>query len=96
MEKLRITVEEAHIQGGCVRLPTEEGRASIYVMEGCFYEADGTDDAGESYTIYWRTLDGFDPNTDDECDACDWKNPAAVVLTDDWKLVTRPLELLWG
>ena len=92
MEKVKIKVQQAVASGGFIRLPTAEGTPSIYVMEGDFYEAAGTDDSGNCYTLYWNLRETYDPENDDESDACDWENPAAIV-TDDGKLLESPVEL---
>lgn len=92
--KITIKVENAFASGGFVRLPTEDGKQSIYAMEGDFYEAQGTDAAGNSYTLYWNLSETYDPANDDEGFACNWENPAAIV-TDDGKLLASPVELIF-
>lgn len=87
MEKITINVQNAVASSGFFRLPTEDGKQSIYAMDGNFYEAQGTDASGNSYTLYWSICEDYDPANDDESDACDWENPAAIV-TEDGKLFT--------
>lgn len=76
----------AYAAGTYYRLPTEDGHASIYAMEGNWYQADGTAEDGNEYIIFWHILPGWDG--EDESAACDWDHPAAVVRVDPWADVT--------
>lgn len=92
MEKITIKVQNAVASSGFVRLPTEDGKQSIYAMEGNFYEAQGIDASGNGYTLYWNLCENYDPANDDESDACDWENPTAIV-TEDGKLLSSLVDL---
>lgn len=82
-------IQEAYLTGAYLRLPTEDGQASVFAMEGNWYEATAVDDDGNEYLVLWEIRDSVDINTlDDESDACDWENPVAVVQLDPWRDVT--------
>lgn len=86
---------QPYATGGFYRLPDEDGNASIYVMEGGWYQADGTDADGREYTVFWDILPDWD-NDEDESGACDWEHPAAVVCNDPWADVTAQAVLVYG
>ena len=84
-----ISVQSAYPSGGFVRLPTVDGKPSIYIMEGSFYEAHGVDEEGLEYLVYWNPRDSYDASCMDEADACDWENPTAIVSLADGRLVEK-------
>ena len=85
LTNITITLDgQPYLEGGTCRLPTEEGRPSIFVMGDAWYEAEATDAAGNCYLVLWDILDSFDPAADDdETSACDWDNPRCIVTWDD-------------
>lgn len=82
MKEIKLT-QEAYLSGSYYRLPTEDGAASVYAMEGSWYEAPATDDEGNKYLVLWEILESYEEG-DDESDACSWESPAAVVSLDPW------------
>ena len=82
-------VGQAYPAGTYYRLPTEEGRASIYAMEGSWYEAHALDRDGKEYLVIWDILD----DGVDESDVCDWSNPRAIVDVDAYKDVTKQVKI---
>lgn len=90
-------VQDAYLAGTFRRLPTVDGKASVSAMEGEWYEAMAVDDEENEYDVYWEISDDVDINTlDDECDACDWDNPVAVVQRDPWRDVTSKVtKIIW-
>lgn len=83
--KLTLT-KNAYPAGTYYRLPTEDGQPSVFALQGEWYEAAAADDDGNDYTVFWDILDNWDG--EDECDACDWDHPTAVVQCDPWRDVT--------
>lgn len=83
--EIRLT-QNAYPSGTFCRLPTEDGKPSIYAMQGNWYQASAVDDDGNEYTVFWNTLDNW--NGEDEEDACDWDHPTAVVQDNPWRDVT--------
>lgn len=79
-------VRDAYLTGSYYRLPTEDGKPSVYVMEGSWYQAEGEDASGNEYTVFWAILPDWDG--EDEGDACDWEHPVAIVREDPWADVT--------
>lgn len=74
--------QDPYPTSGTVRLPTTDGDASIYVINGDWYEAAAEDASGNLYTVYWC------PDNMDDPDACDWSTPAAIVSMCPWRDVT--------
>lgn len=77
---------EPYVDGTFYRLPREDGGESIYAMEGWWYQAEGTDEDGNEYTVFWDILPEWDG--DDAGYACDWDHPTAVVREDPWSDAT--------
>ena len=90
--KINLT-QNAYAAGTYYRLPTEDGEASIYAMQGNWYEASAEDEEGNEYLVMWDILDDWDG--EDEGDACNWDHPAAVVQLDPWRDVTAQAEIVW-
>lgn len=80
-----ITLQQnPYLSGGYYRLPAEDGKPSVDVLDGEWYEAAATDDNGNQYMVYWTIRDGVDSVTDTvESNACDWKKPYAIVQYAD-------------
>ena len=91
----KIKVENVYPSGGFVRLPTVDGKPAVYAMDGEVMEGRGVDDRGNEYTIYWWPIDGYDPETDDDSDACDWAAPAAIVADGEKRTLVASAELEW-
>ena len=88
---MKITLtQNAYASGSYLRLPTEDGKESVFAMQGSWYEAQATDADGNEYTVYCDILDNWDG--EDEADACDWDHPTAVVQEDPWCDVTAKVE----
>lgn len=81
--------------GGEYRLHTEEGTPSVYVLSGSWYEAQGEDERGERYRIYWTIRDGYNAAEDDEDDACDWANPVAVETDAARRVLVTGCTIRW-
>ena len=92
MKTITLT-KDAYPAGTYYRLPTEDGESSIFAMQGNWYEAPAKDDDGNEYLVMWDILDNWD--SDDESDACDWDNPAAIVQLDPWRDVTATTTINW-
>lgn len=86
--KIRL-IENAYCAGNYLRLPTEDGEASTYALQGRWYEAAAVDEDGNNYTVYWEPLSNW--NGEDEGDACNWDKPVAVVQCDPWRDVTKQI-----
>ena len=87
--KLTLT-QNAYCSGSYLRLPTEDGEPSVFVLQGSWFEAPAVDADGNDYTVYWDILDDWD--SDDAGDACDWDHPTAVVREDPWRDVAALVE----
>lgn len=85
MTNIKLTCN-AHVESGEMRLPTEDGKPSIYVMSGDWYQADGLDGDGNEYIVLWDILPDWDGS--DEGDACNWDRPAHIVRIAPWADVT--------
>lgn len=86
--------KQAYADGGFLRLPDEDGKPTDYVMEGGWYQADGTDADGREYIVLWDILPDWD-NDDDQSGACDWEHPAVVLCLEPWGDVTAQAVLVW-
>lgn len=87
--KINLT-QNAYPAGTFYRLPTEDGEASIYAMQGNWYEASAKDEQGNEYLVMWDILTDWDG--EDGGDACNWDHPTAVVQLDPWRDVTDKIE----
>lgn len=60
--KIKIKLdEEPYVDGTFYRLPREDGGESIYVLEGYWYQATGTDEDDNEYTVFGTSSpDGTD------------------------------------
>jgi hypothetical protein len=85
-------VENAHLETGSMRLPTVDGKPSIYVLDGEWYTAEAKDEQGNKYCVYWEILP--DSDGEDESNACDWDNPRAVIAYDG-KDVTEQVKIAY-
>lgn len=94
MEKIKIMLtQDAYPCSGEYRLHTEDGAPSIYVLRD-WYEASAADAAGNTYTVVWKIRGDYDPETMEECDACDWDNPEEVKRDEDGANVTDEAEII--
>lgn len=63
---------------------------------GAWYTASAIDDESKEYQVFWKILDSFDlDEDDDESLACDWKNPW-MVLDEDGKNVVGSVYISFG
>ena len=92
---VKIRIVNVYPSGGFVRLPTADGKPSTVAMEGDFFGGRGVDGSGSKYTIYWWPRDGYDPDTADESDACDWAAPAAIVVDGEKRTLVASADLVW-
>ena len=83
MKKMITLQEDAHLETGTYRLPTEDGKPSIYVLDGAWYQAFASDQHGAKYMVFWTIREDFDADSGDESDACNWVTPRAIVYLDD-------------
>lgn len=88
-------INNAYAAGSFCRLPTEDGAASVHVLEGTWYEAQAKDAEGNDYTVYWSILPGWDSNDCDESCACDWDHPIAIIQHAPWRDVTAMVKIMW-
>lgn len=79
MKTLFIT-EPAKIEG--YNGATLRYKNTIAVLWDYWYEAPAVDEEGNKYTVYFKTVDGWNLETDDECDACDWSTAWMVTSWD--------------
>lgn len=77
MLALRLT-ESAFVTSGEHRITLPSDRPSIDVLY-TWYEASAVDAAGKCYTVVWAIRDGFDLESRDEDDACEWANPLEIL-----------------
>lgn len=59
---------------------------------GAWYTATAVDDEMNEYQVFWEILDSFNPDEDDESNACDWAKPW-MVLDEDRKNVVTDVEI---
>lgn len=94
MRSIRIMLtQDAYVCTGEYRLHTEDGAPSIYVLYD-WYEASAADAAGNEYTVYWKIRSNYDPETMEECDACDWDHPVEIIRQDNGANVTDEAEII--
>ena len=79
-------IQNAYPAGGFHRLPTEDGKASVFAMQGDWFEACAEDEEGNEYMVFWDILVDWDG--EDGGNACDWDHPTTVVQDDPWCDVT--------
>lgn len=96
----KITIKltrDAYATSGALRLPTEDGKPSIYVLEGERYQAEAADSDGNEYLVTWDIRPEWQAWADeqqsagclvDEGDACDWEHPANIIRLEPWTDVT--------
>ncbi len=100
MNETKITIKlirNAYAVDDTLRLPTEDGKPSIYVLEGARYQAEAVDGDGNEYLITWSVRPEWQAWADeqsrggcsvDEGDACDWERPANIIRLEPWTDVT--------
>lgn len=71
MTKIRIN-DEAHIASGFERLNEPNGKPSIYVLEGDWYEVEASDDDGNKYRVIW------DLDHDGELNERNWRSILSI------------------
>lgn len=49
-----------------------------------YYAASAIDEDGRGYLIRWEILEDYDPASQYEETACDWKNPSEIIQTSGW------------
>lgn len=91
--KIRL-IKDAYINSGECRLHTDSGKPSALVLRD-WYEATATDSDENAYRIIWAIRNGWDANTGDESDACDWDNPAEILRLDTGDNVTSCAKIEW-
>lgn len=74
MKEIRLINDAWYNCGNC-RIPTEEGKPSIYELNA-WYEADGEDAEGNYYNIIYKIIN---PDAEAEEDTYDWDDPFAVI-----------------
>lgn len=77
-------INDAHVAGDdnmIYRFTTTDGKSSVHCIFDGWYEANGVDDAGNTYSIVWRITDREAHDRGDE-DCCDWDNPDEVICDD--------------
>lgn len=93
---IRLT-QDAYVCGGngCeYRLHTDTGAPSIYVLYD-WYEAAAVDADGNEYLVVWSLRRGYNPEIQDESDACDWDSPAEIIRLDTGDNVTSYAKIEW-
>lgn len=58
------------------------------------YFARGQGSDGKRYAVKWAVLDSYDPNEDDESNACDWDHPVSVIECDDFGAIPGAIDLV--
>lgn len=95
MKKILWT-QEGHIEGyngAFLREIDKDGNDLANGIWGAWYTASAIDDEGKEYQVYWKILDSFDLDEDeDESNACDWENPW-MVLDENGKNVVANVKI---
>lgn len=85
--KMIFTTGDAYLSGQYLRLPTEDGKPSVFALTGDWYEAPAVDPAGNEFTVYWKLREDGEAN---------WEHPTAVVQNDPWRAVTDQVRVVIG
>lgn len=48
-------------------------------LDNLYYEAHAIDNDGVGYLVRFSIKEGYNPEEQEECDACDWKHPLAIL-----------------
>lgn len=96
MKKITLT-QEAYAEGyngAFLREIDRNGNDLATGIWGNWYTAQAIDEEDNEYQVFWKILDSFDPDEDDdESLACDWKKPW-MVLDEDGKNVAANVEII--
>ena len=94
--KIRLT-QDAYIDGyngAFLREYDKNGTALATGLWDSWYTATAKDDKGNAYIVFWAIVPEWNPEEDDESDACDWDNPY-MILDGDGKNVTAKADIEW-
>ena len=67
---------------------------SPYGIKDNWYTAQAEDAEGNTYEVYWKIKEDYDPEVMEEADACDWDSPFMVV-DEHGNTVEENVEIVW-